>query len=226
MIEALRASGSDVQRVELEQTTIAANWSPAIVYANTLDEEIEGAARWIRATLLENPDQRIGVVVPAVGEVRDRIDATFRRVLAPSSMDIHASSARLPYEFSLGTTLLRMQPIRAALSLLQWLKTAIPPAEISWLLVHGAFGFGSADARAMLDKKFRDRDYQLGGPVSLAAFRRWLAQFGNKEDTAPLRRPSNGFSWRQRAKTWVEAALLPTGATASKSCWSRPTGIY
>ena len=38
-------------------------------------------------------------------------------------------------------------------------------------------------------KKFRDRDYQLGGPVSLAAFRRWLAQFGNKEDTAPLRRP-------------------------------------
>ena len=46
--------------------------------------------------LSRNPDQRIGVVIPALGEVRHRIDADFRRVLAPSSMDIHASSARLP----------------------------------------------------------------------------------------------------------------------------------
>lgn len=188
LIDALRSYGCDVEMVELEQATGAAFRAHAIVYTHTLEEEIEAAARWIRTTLLENPSQRIGVIAPALGEMRDRIDATFRRVLAPSSMDVHTSSARLPYEFSLGASMHRMQPIRTALTLLQWLDQAMPAEEISWLLVHGGFGAGSVDARAMLDKKFRDRDYQLGGSVSLFTFRQWLSQAGNNEDVAPLRR--------------------------------------
>ena len=188
LIEALRAYGCRVLQAEFEQTTSEAVRAPAIVYAHTLEEEIEAAARWIRATLFENRNQRIGVIVPALEEMRDRVDATFRRILAPSSMDVHTSSARLPYEFSLGTAMHHMQPIRTALKLLQWLAEAMPAEEISWLLVHGGFSTGSADTRAMLDKNFRDRDYQLGGPVSFIAFRQWLSQAGNKEDVAFLRR--------------------------------------
>lgn len=82
----------------------------------------------------------------------------------------------------------RMQAIRTALTLLQWLETALPAEEISWLVVHGGFSSGSSDARAILDKTFRERDFRLGGPVSFLAFRQWLSNFGSKEDGLPLRR--------------------------------------
>ncbi|MGO8717600.1 MAG: PD-(D/E)XK nuclease family protein [Acidobacteriaceae bacterium] len=188
LIDALCAQGCKVQLAEPEASAGEPKSGPVIVYARTLEEEIVTAARWIRAALLENPSQRIGVVVPALGELRDRMDAAFRRALAPSSMDVHVSGAKLPYEFSLGTPMHRMQAIRTALVLLEWLETAMPPEEISWLAVHGGFSSGSSDARAMLDKRFRERDFQLGGPVSFFSFRQWLTNVGGKEDGSPLRR--------------------------------------
>ena len=194
LIEAVRVQGCQVEMVEIGPTPTEIPSDPAIVYARTPDEEIAGAAQWIRATLLENPGQRIGVVLPALGEMRDRIDAAFRRVLAPSSMDVHVSGSRLPYEFSLGTPMHRMQAIRTALTLLAWLDTSLPPEEISWLLVHGGFGSRSSDARAMLDKKFRDRAFQLGGSVSFFSFREWLTNSGSGEDGLPLRRTLERFA--------------------------------
>jgi probable DNA repair protein len=188
LIDAFRAQNCDVQLVELEPAADEPASPPIVVYARTLDQEIASAASWIRATLLENPGQRIGVVAPVLGELRGRIDAAFRRVLAPSSMDIHASSVRLPYEFSLGTPMHRIPAIRTALTLLQWLETALLAEEISWLVVHGGFGSGPSDTRAILDKRFRERDFQLGGPVSFFSFLQWLSAFGNKEDGSPLRR--------------------------------------
>ncbi|MHB1958228.1 MAG: PD-(D/E)XK nuclease family protein [Acidobacteriaceae bacterium] len=194
LIEALRVQGCQVEMVEIGPPPTEIPSGPAIVYARTPEEEIAGAAQWIRATLLENPGQRIGVVLPALGEIRDRMDAAFRRVLAPSSMDVQVSDPRLPYEFSLGTPMHRMQAIRTALTLLAWLDTPLPPEEISWLLVHGGFGSRSSDARAMLDKKFRDRDFQLGGSISFASFREWLANSGGGEDGLPLRRTLERFA--------------------------------
>lgn len=188
MIDALRVQRCKVELTDLEPSTGEPKSPPVIVYASTLEDEIVTAACWIRTALLENPSQRIGVVVPALGEMRDRIDSAFRRVLAPSSMDIHASSTRLPYEFSLGTPMHRMQAVRTALTLLEWFETAMPAEEISWLVVHGGFSSGPSDARAMLDKKFRKRDFQLGGPVSFFSFRQWLTNFGSKGDGLPLRR--------------------------------------
>ena len=188
LIDALRTYGCDVQAVELDQTASAtAPPAPGIAYALAQEEEIVYAAYWIRHALLEDPSQRIGVIVPEQAEMRDRIDAIFRRILAPSSMDVHASSARLPYEFSLGTPLHRVQPIRTALALLQWLETAMPAEEVSWLVTHGAFSSGSVDACAMLDRKFRDRDYHMGGPVSFFSFWKWISQIGKDGDIAPLR---------------------------------------
>ncbi|MHB1795475.1 MAG: PD-(D/E)XK nuclease family protein [Acidobacteriaceae bacterium] len=194
LIEAVRAQGCQVEQVEMEPPTSENRPGPVIVYARTLEEEIASAAQWIRAALLENPGLRIGVVLPALGEMRDRMDAAFRRVLAPSSMDVHGLGPRLPYEFSLGTPMHRMQTIRTALTLLAWLDTSLPPEEISWLVVHGEFGSGSSDARAMLDKKFRERDFQLGGRVSFSSFREWLTNFGSGEDGLPLRRTLEHFA--------------------------------
>ncbi len=211
LIEALRAQGCQVERVEMEPPPTESSSDPIIVYAHTLDEEIASAGQWIRAALLKNPGERIGVVVPALKEMRDRIDAAFRRVLAPSSMDVHVLSPRLPYEFSLGTPMHRMQAIRTALTLLAWLDTSRLPEEISWLIVHGGFSSGSSDARAMMDRKFRKRAFQLGGPVSFSSFREWLASSGSKEDGLPLRRTLEQFA--------VAAKRLDVGKDRSYADW-------
>jgi probable DNA repair protein len=194
LIDALREQGCAIELTELELPAGERAVDPVIAYARTLDEEIVSAAQWIRARLLENPSQRIGVVVPSLKETRDRIDAAFRPVLAPSSMDVHASNARLPYEFSLGTPMHRMHAIRTAVTLLQWLDTSLPPEEISWLVVPGGFSSGPSDARAMLDKRFRERAFQLGGPVSFFSFREWLVNSGGKDDSSPLRRSLERFA--------------------------------
>lgn len=188
LIEALRAAGSTVEASDLESSSDEGVSSSIVTFARTLEEEIESAAQWVRATLLDTPTQRIGVVMPSLGDMRDRIDAVFRRVLAPSSMEIHAANARLPYEFSLGTPMARLPAVRTALTLLAWLGKSLPSEEVSWLVVHGEFGFAASDARAMLDKKFRERDFQLGGNVSFSAFQGWLARGGIIEERSPLRR--------------------------------------
>ncbi len=188
LIDALRAAGCQVELSELGSSGDERASTPVITFARTLEEEIEGSAQWVRATLLENPNQRIGVVIPSLGDMRDRLDAVFRRVLAPSSMEIHAVNARLPYEFSLGTPMDRMPAVRTALTLLAWLNKSLPSEDVSWLVVHGGFGAGFADARAMLDKKFRERDFQLGGNVSFSTFQSWLTRGGANQDRSSLRR--------------------------------------
>lgn len=183
LIEALQTRGSSLQFIELRPPETATA-HPAIVYAPTLEEEITTAAQWIRQTLLENPSQRIGVIVPALEDIRGRIDSIFRRILIPSSMDVCLQSEALPYEFSLGSPMHGLHPVRTALALLRWLWEPLSAEEVSWLIVHGFFSRdqdGALDARAMLDRRFRERDFQLGGSVSLSTFRQWLSRPGRAE---------------------------------------------
>jgi len=188
LISALRELGCQVESTELESSGDAHALASVIAFAGTLEEEIESSAQWIRATLLEDPGLRIGVVTPSLEGVRDRIDATFRRVLAPSSLNIHAANVRLPYEFSLGTPVHHMPAARSAITLLAWLDSSLPQEDVSWLVVHGGFSSGPSDALAVLDRRFREREFQLGGPVTFSAFREWLTNFGNQQDRLSLRR--------------------------------------
>ena len=193
LIDAIRSVGCRVESTE--QDASSGEWPShsVLTFAPTLEEEIEGAAQWVRATLLENPNQRIGIVMPSLAEMQDRLDAVFRRVLALSSMNIHAANAPLPYEFSLGTPMNRMPAVRTALTLFAWLESSLPAEDVSWLVVHGGFGSGPSDARAMLDKKFRERDFQLGGNVSLANFQDWLTPGAVNEGRSSLRRTLERF---------------------------------
>lgn len=188
LMDALLAAACQVERTELVPASEYKSTS-IVACAHTLEEEIETAAQWVRTALLDNPNQRIGIVMPSLGEMRDRIDAVFRRVLAPSSLDIHAANPRLPYEFSLGMAMHRMPAARTALTLLEWLGKPLLPEDVSWLAVHGMFGSENWDARALLDKKFRERDFQLGGNVSFSNFQDWLTDSGSSTDRSPLRRP-------------------------------------
>ncbi len=89
LIQTLAARGCSAQFVELRMSESAVS-NCAIAYARTTEDEIAATAHWIRDTLLANPGRRIGVIVPELEKMRGPIDATFRRVLAPSSMDVRA----------------------------------------------------------------------------------------------------------------------------------------
>lgn len=87
LVTAIKAQGYGVEFVELQPVRERAR-QQTIVYARTLDDEIALAARWIRGALIETPALRIGVIVPGLEEMRGAIETTFRRVLAPGSMDV------------------------------------------------------------------------------------------------------------------------------------------
>ncbi|HTD56352.1 MAG TPA: PD-(D/E)XK nuclease family protein, partial [Silvibacterium sp.] len=126
--------------------------SPRLVKATDLRDEITACAHWIRGLLEENPlfetqtAFRIGVIVPELRSVRSEIERIFRRVLMPETDDVFASSARMPFEFSLGQPLGQVPVIRAALLLLRWAAGPLEEEEVSWLLLSGLLH--SAELRA------------------------------------------------------------------------------
>lgn len=187
LIDKMKARECSVLRVELCPPEAPDPIHP-VVCAQTFEEEAGAVARWTRGILLEHPAHRIGIFVPSLEEHRAVLDSVFRRTLVPSSMDIRTPQAPLPYEFSLGTPMGRMGPVRTALLLLDWLDHGLPPENLSWLLVQGRFGGreASTGARARLDRQFRDRKPQLGGPVSLGDFRSWLTKPGQREQRTTL----------------------------------------
>ena len=148
----------------------AASAAPVIVAADTMEEEFHAVACWIRKRLAENPHERIGVLAPSITEWREVIDRVFRRVLAPSTLNIHKNPQRLPYEFTLGTPLNKLPQVQAALLLLRWLTRPIAFDDASFLIVSGHVGGGSREARARLDAAIRKNPQLLGGEPGFA----WL----------------------------------------------------
>lgn len=196
LLETLQSRGCHVRILRLISAS-SASTQAAIVYVPTQEDEIAAAAHWCRRELAANPEQRIGIVVPGLEELRDRIDSAFQRLLMPSSLDVNAARVELPYEFSLGTPMHRLQPIRTALLLLQWLQRSLAVEEVTWLIVHGGFGARAADARARLDRRFRDQWSKLGGAVPLKPYYAWInsgTSLGRHVDSEPVARAIGALS--------------------------------
>lgn len=188
--EMLEAQGCAIGWIRLIPVETVGDAADCIVYAADLEEEITAAALWCRRMLIADPDRQIGVVVPALQALQDRIDSTFRRLLQPSSMRVDAPQAELPYEFSLGAAMRRLPAIQTAALLLAWMEGSLPIDQVCWLATHGRFGAASAqahEARARLDRRFRERWSKLGGPVRLLDYLAWLQSAAGGDATALLR---------------------------------------
>lgn len=107
------------------------------VIAGNHRDEIAACAAWARQFLIDRPHARIGIIVPALGEMRGIIERAFRRALLPSADDIRRPSSAVLFEFSLGQPLADIPAIRAALLLLRWIARPLREEEISWLLLSG-----------------------------------------------------------------------------------------
>ncbi|MGC9291987.1 MAG: PD-(D/E)XK nuclease family protein [Acidobacteriaceae bacterium] len=153
--------------------------SPMLVAATTIEEELFSAACWARRLLQQDPGQRIGILAPSVMETRDKIERIFRRVLAPSILDVNATYLRPTYEFSLGTPIGKLPQVRAALLLIRWLTQPIDFDDASSLIVSGHVGGGTVDSRARLDAALRIDPQCLGGSLEFS----WLLRMGRKKNT-------------------------------------------
>lgn len=138
-------------------------------------QEVAACAGWARNLLTENPQTRIGVIVPSISTARGEIDRAFRNVLLPASEDIRQPSTPLPWEFSLGQPLAGVPAVRAALLLLRWIAQPLREEQISWLMLSGFVADTVTDHLALAAHDARQRRYGVLSPEeSLTGFRESL----------------------------------------------------
>jgi ATP-dependent helicase/nuclease subunit B len=119
-------------------------------------EELEAAASWARAKL-ESGANRIGVVVPELGQRRKEVARVFARVMHPAHNLPGAERAALPFNISLGAPLADYPVARAALSILELASGEIPFEQAS-KLIRSPFLAGAEpelSKRAQLDAALR-----------------------------------------------------------------------
>ncbi len=181
LFQAATAAGCDVQRMEPQAESAHAMRAECAA----VEDEVNAAARWARRLLEQNPQARIGIVVPALTEQRARVVRIFDEVLMPDALLPAIASApgvgARPYNLSLGLPLSDYPLVRSALLVLDFAQGRLPLEKIGALL-RSPFLFG-ADAemtrRALLDAHIRRR-----GEIDMTAHTLMLAAGGWKDSTA------------------------------------------
>jgi ATP-dependent helicase/nuclease subunit B len=152
---------------------------PARAWLRAMDarQEVAACASWARSLLLENPETRIGIIVPAVSDLRGEMSRVFRHTLMPQSEDIRFPAPPLPFEFSLGQPLAEVPAIRAALLLLRWIAAPLREEFISWLMLSGFVADTVTNSEALARHDSRQRSAGLLAPDrSIGQYRASLLQ--------------------------------------------------
>jgi len=128
------------------------------VGAPDLEQEVWLAARWARARLEDDPDAQIGVIVPELGQVRDRIARIFEDTFHPDAVSPAAARSARAYTISLGLPLRNYPVIHTALNVLDLSRDSIALAQAGNLLRSPFLGGGEAEMsrRALLDSRLRE----------------------------------------------------------------------
>lgn len=119
--------------------------------------EITAAARWARARLEENPQVRIGVIVPGLEAVRPSMIRIFDDVFHPSMLISPKSEKDRVYNISLGLPLSDYPVVSAAQMILDFACRPLHVKDYSRLLLSPFLGGAEDESseRAMLDARIR-----------------------------------------------------------------------
>lgn len=120
--------------------------------------EIRAAAAWARTLLEQDPDTRIGIVVPDLHAWRGELGAAFEDCLAPGRLPGMDDGAALPVSLSLGRPLNDYPLIAGAFTLLALAEGALTVAEWGALLRSPCIAGAESEAvqRSRLDARLRD----------------------------------------------------------------------
>lgn len=175
LLTAIESRGAVITRLRPEPSfapeTLRRRW----VAGNDQRDEIAACAAWVRNLLIENPQARVGVIVPSIPTARGEIDRALRSTLLPASEDIRQPHSPLPWEFSLGQPLAGVPAVRAALLLLRWIAQPLREEQISWLMLSGFVADAVTNHLAVAAHDARQRRYGVLSPEeSFAGFRESL----------------------------------------------------
>jgi len=109
----------------------------ARIALNDADSEMRTMARWAKAILEEQPEARIGCVVPRLEDVREQVIQHFSAVFCEENT-FTLNHTTLPFNISAGKNLASYPVIHAAIHLLK-LSTATIPAEVLSSILHSPF---------------------------------------------------------------------------------------
>jgi probable DNA repair protein len=121
------------------------------------ESEITRAAHWIRQMLTDQPNTRIGVIVPPLEAVREQLIRIFDDILHPGLVFSADTELERIYNVSLGRPLADYPMIRLALTMLEKAGTCFPISTVSELLRSPFVGGADTEmaARSLLDARLR-----------------------------------------------------------------------
>jgi probable DNA repair protein len=229
VLEALRAAGCAAEWVTLTGRPGQVRRLPA----PDDRQEMRLAVDWARQLLRQQPDARIGIVVPDLGARRAALANLLAARLQPGSLRPGAPPVNRPWNISLGRPLSACPIVRTALDLLALLR---PPADTTALgaLLASPYWALPAEAaerqaelgrRALLDRRLRRTGEAALG---LSTVRFFAAQTGDDGAPQPWSAPllaahlgrlleaSRGLPGRANAGNWATAftAWLRAGGWA------------
>lgn len=152
---ALRSAGTEVT-VLAPEDTVEREHARAVGFADSA-AELRAAARWSRKKLADNPEARIGIIVPGLAQMRGQVEATFSTCLHPEHAVLPRAGQTRSFEISLGIAVGEHPMTRSALRLLRLGTSGLPAAEFSRLVRTRYLGNGTSDAtgRALADVELR-----------------------------------------------------------------------
>jgi len=199
LLRALEERGVSVRTAEMA----CADPQQEFIRAAGLREEITACAWRVREWMEQNPEARIGILVPDMNAVRAEMERIFRHALMPQADDIFSAQA-MPFEFSLGQPLASAPAVRAALLLLRCLTGPLREEEFSWLMLSGYLGGAEYLAAARQDAKLREST-PISGEITLAGFLGRAGAFA-KLDEARRAAAANRMDDLRLPGQWTELA--------------------
>ncbi len=169
-IDLLASSGIGVESVQIETEPAL----PVRVELEDAGSEIRLAASWARERVSEDPNSRIGIVVPDLERTRATVERVFLEALHPEAMTITGADRRRAFEISMGAPLSNVPVVNAALSILSLAVWPQPLETVSRVLRSPFLGKDEELAgRAMLDVFIRKKG---ATELSLEALRNFAEQ--------------------------------------------------
>lgn len=122
------------------------------------EQELLAAALWSQAILETDPAATIGIIVPNLGQIRDKVERLFSEVFEPLAGMPDQARSTAPFNFSAGTPLASVPLIHCALTLLGLNRQHQELERLCDLLQSPFFGDGESESlfRTLLVQRLRD----------------------------------------------------------------------
>lgn len=223
-VPALRSLASNLQDIGIGvefADPVRLHSEVASIRCDSVEDELDLAARWARARLEETSSASIGILVPNLGEKLRPVQRAFSRVFRPASVlepvsAVKTSEASI-FHIHCGERLREVPVIAAALALLDFALPQIPMASIS-LALSSPYLTGSHEEstnRALADARLRRlREVELTPGTVEWATRDciWLSKMWPKLRGTLRRMPAGGAEpseWSRFINEFLKTAGWP-----------------